>query len=629
MTRESEEQPVVTDLRSALERLKRFPGQLLETSHPVDPHAELAGVYKRVGAGGTVARPTQLGPTMLFNSITGYPEARVPVGLMAGRHQVGLLLDSSPRTLTQRIAEAYKRARGPIDVSPAAAVCQEVIYRAEDPGFDLRRILPVPTNTDQDAGPYFCLGLVLGSDPELGTDVTIHRLCVRGKDELSIFFASGRHIDAFRKRVEAQGKPLPISVNMGLEPAIYIGVCFEAPTTPLGYNELAMVGGLRNSPVGLADCVSVPQKAIAGAEIVSNRRVVEDQHTQTGHAMPEFSGYNGAANPSLPVINVTAVTTRRNPILQTLVEPGEEHVNLADLPTEASIFKACYDAMPGFVSEVYTHSAEGGKFLAVLKCNKRSAFNDGKARQAALLAFGTYSELKQIILVDEDVDIFDSNGVLWVLTTRFQGDRNVIVMPGVSGHVLGPSQTPEYNPSLPAKGTTAKTIFDCTVPFRLKVEFARARFCDVGPRPYTPTSIWSIRPDDHYTETATHRRRHGRLRYRVCRAPSQCCARSVSKPISLSAADTPEFPKEWKQGSLATREALNQLRKESGLEWSFLSPSADLSPGQRTGRFRLGKDQLLVDANRKSRISIEDYAMAMIDEVKKPTHIRQRCTVGY
>ena len=93
--------------------------------------------------------------------------------------------------------------------------------------------------------------------------------------------------------------------------------------------------------------------------------------------------------------------------------------------------------------------------------------------------------------------------------------------------------------------------------------------------------------------------------------------------------DTPEFPKDWKQGSLATREALNLLRKEPSLDWSFLAPSADLSPGQRTGKFRLGKDQLLTDANGKSHISTQDYAVAMLDEVERPAHIRQRFTVGY
>jgi 4-hydroxy-3-polyprenylbenzoate decarboxylase len=492
MPNECDAAPPVTDLRSALERLKRFPGQLIETNHLVDPNGELAGVYKRVGAGGTVERPTQLGPAMLFNSVVGYPGSRVLVGLMASRKRVGILLDSPPRELTQRMADACRSALGPVKVGPAEAKCQEVIYRAADLDFDLRKILPAPTNTDQDAGPYFCLGLVLASDPELGTDVTIHRLCVQGKDEMSIFFAPGRHIDAFRERAEAAGRPFPISVNMGLDPAIYLGSCFEAPTTPIGYDELAIAGGLRNTPVGLVDCITVEQKAIAHAEIViegyivPGKRVAEDQNTRTGRAMPEFTGYHGAANRALPVIRVTAITTRRNPILQTLVGPGEEHVSLVGIPTEASIYSALRDAMPGVITEVYAHSSGGGKFLAILKCNKQSDFDDGRARQAALLAFGVYSELKNIILVDQDVDIFDTNDVLWAMQTRLQGDKDILVIPGVSCHVLDPSQSPDYNPSLPAKGTTAKTIFDATVPFQLKENFERAGFRDVDPRPFAP-----------------------------------------------------------------------------------------------------------------------------------------------
>jgi len=106
-------------------------------------------------------------------------------------------------------------------------------------------------------------------------------------------------------------------------------------------------------------------------------------------------------------------------------------------------------------------------------------------------------------------------------------------------------------------------------------------------------------------------------------------AGSLEVTPGVQSVDMPGFPAEYKQGALATREALNMLRKESGLEWSFLSPSADLFPGQRTGRFRLGTDQLLTNAQGESRISVEDYAMAMINEVEKPQHIRRRFTVGY
>ena len=106
-------------------------------------------------------------------------------------------------------------------------------------------------------------------------------------------------------------------------------------------------------------------------------------------------------------------------------------------------------------------------------------------------------------------------------------------------------------------------------------------------------------------------------------------AGSLEVKPGVQALDLPGFPAEYKQGALATREALNMLRKESSLDWSFLSPSADLFPGQRTGNFRLGTDQVLKDANGQSRISTQDYAMAMIDEVERPAHVRQRFTVGY
>ena len=93
--------------------------------------------------------------------------------------------------------------------------------------------------------------------------------------------------------------------------------------------------------------------------------------------------------------------------------------------------------------------------------------------------------------------------------------------------------------------------------------------------------------------------------------------------------DSPDMPAWVKPGALATMNALDQLRQEPELEWSYLSPSAELEPGQRTGKFRLGNDQLLVDPTGQSKISVQDYAIAMIDELERPTHLRQRFTVGY
>jgi putative NADH-flavin reductase len=93
--------------------------------------------------------------------------------------------------------------------------------------------------------------------------------------------------------------------------------------------------------------------------------------------------------------------------------------------------------------------------------------------------------------------------------------------------------------------------------------------------------------------------------------------------------DTPEFPAAYKATAQGARDALLMLREETALNWTMLSPSAVLAPGPRTGRFRLGGEQLLVDADGKSHISVADYAVAMLDELEKPAHPRQRFTVGY
>jgi len=142
--------------------------------------------------------------------------------------------------------------------------------------------------------------------------------------------------------------------------------------------------------------------------------------------------------------------------------------------------------MPGRVRNVYAHSAGGGKFVAVLQFRKASPNDEGRQRQAALLAFSAFPELKHVFLVDEDVDIFDTNDVLWAMTTRYQGDLDTLWLPGVRGHVLDPTQSPLYDARIPARGVGCKAVFDCTVPFAQKERFRRASFMEVDPARFLP-----------------------------------------------------------------------------------------------------------------------------------------------
>ncbi|MFV9684057.1 NAD(P)-dependent oxidoreductase [Pseudomonas sp. NY15367] len=97
----------------------------------------------------------------------------------------------------------------------------------------------------------------------------------------------------------------------------------------------------------------------------------------------------------------------------------------------------------------------------------------------------------------------------------------------------------------------------------------------------------------------------------------------------LQLIDTPDFPAEYKEGAEGARQVLNMLRDEQELEWTFLSPAALLVPGPRTGKFRLGRDELLMNGDEPGSISTADLAVALIDETEKPQHIRQRFTLAY
>ncbi len=236
----------IVDLRTALEFLATVPGQLLSTAVAVDPYLELAGIYRRVGAGTPVAPPTRIGPAVLFENVKGF-DMKVVAGVLASR--------SGPRCYWGRRPTGWPSTCSPHSSGPslpsgrpsAEAPCQEVVLK---PPFDLRTLIPATTSTARDAGPFLNMALLRAEDPETGeSDVTIHRMCVIGPDTMTVNFTGPfRHIDQFRVKGERAGKPLPVSVSIGLDPAVYVATSFEAPTTPLGCDELTIAGGLRGRP---------------------------------------------------------------------------------------------------------------------------------------------------------------------------------------------------------------------------------------------------------------------------------------------------------------------------------------------------------------------------------------------
>ena len=198
----------IRSLRDAVEYLKTVPGEYAETDVAVKPHAEISGIYRYVGAGGTVKRPTKKGPAVMFNNVEGHEGARVLIGLLASRERVGMMLNEKPERLGFLLNEAVQNPVQPAVVASwrgclpgGGSLCG--VRR----GFDIRKLLPAPTNTPEDAGPYITMGMCYASDPETGdSDITIHRLCLQTERcDFHVLSCRGRGIWAYSVKKRKEG----------------------------------------------------------------------------------------------------------------------------------------------------------------------------------------------------------------------------------------------------------------------------------------------------------------------------------------------------------------------------------------------------------------------------------------
>lgn len=463
----------IKDLRTALEFLTSQDNELEIVSTPVEARCELGAFYAPRCGGVPVRPPTRSGPAMLFERVMPCDRPAV-VGMFGSRQRCASYIGTTHDRVAEKLIDAAHTPVLPLETRDAPV--QEVVHTE---GVDLAA-LPIPTMTPGDAGPYISLGLSMAKDPVTGRrNISVHRLCVQGPDTLTIWMVPGRHLESFFLSAKALGQPLPIAIHIGLDPAIYMASCCPSPLAPLGFNELDIASSLRGRPFEISPCLTVKADCISHAEYVLEGEITHDiipESRTATYSLPEFLGYNGKVHPGLPVVKIKAITHRSKPLFQTVIGPGYEQSILLGFGMEAGILYFLRQHVTKRVTNAYCSSAGGGHLLLFLQFRKASEQDDGVVRQAALAVFGVFRMIKQIVLVDDDVDVFSEEDIWWAMTTRFQIDRDLMTVSNVQGFPLDPSQNPAYSSTITAPGFTAKAVFDCTVPFRLKESFQRTVF---------------------------------------------------------------------------------------------------------------------------------------------------------
>ncbi|HEX9118017.1 MAG TPA: UbiD family decarboxylase [Anaerolineae bacterium] len=410
-------------------------GHLVKIEDEVDPHLELA---RR--AAGLDGRP------VLFRRVAGsaYP---VLIGACSDRRYFGMALDVPPDRLIFRLAAALAAPQAPPALATAA--CREVCETAVD-----LAALPFLTHYPTDGGAYATAAVVFIDDPDTGPNASYHRLLRLDHRRLAARLVERRGTDsAWRKAIQGDGMAGPPAVRPGLPVAIGIGlplhVLLAASMAPApGVDEMTIAQALAPTPMATcANGIRVP----AAAEFVLEGRITADLVNE-GPFVDLTGTYDFVRRQ--PVIEIERITHRRDAVYQALLPGRLEHRLLMGMPREPTI----YAEVNRVACCRNVHITPGGaSWLHAVVQIAKQAPDDG--RQAVAAAFRGHGSLKHVVVVDEDVDIFDPSDVEWAIATRFQADRGLWVFPDEPASSLDPSA--HHTPG--QKSRSAKMGLDATI----------------------------------------------------------------------------------------------------------------------------------------------------------------------
>lgn len=440
--------------RTALARLEKA-GRVTHVRREVSTDLEAAGLMKRHDGD----------RALLFERVAGH-RIKVLGNFLGSPANAEAAFGLDQRGIRERMRCALSAPIPPQRVETGP--CQDVVKTS---GIDLGRDLPVLRHSPGDAGRFITAGVVIVRDPDTGVhNASYHRLQLIGPDRTAIRLDYGRHLRTAYERAQKTGRPLPIAVCLGSDLALHYAAAFMGSQMPLDADELAAAGGLGGRPLEMVRCVTQDLSVVAETEIVIEGEVT----TETTHEGPfaEFVGYQSDAGPA-PVVKVTALTHRRDPLYHAINGAGRETIMLRKYVLEASALQALRAAVP-IVEDVEMTPGGLYRFHLVVQVKKQRAGDEGMQRNAMLAAFAALKDLDYVIVVDDDIDIRDPVDVEYALATRFEASRDMMLITGARGH--------EYIRVSDA-GIRTKLGLDATVPIGERERFRRAEFArvELGP----------------------------------------------------------------------------------------------------------------------------------------------------
>jgi 2,5-furandicarboxylate decarboxylase 1 len=385
---------------------------------------------------------------VMFRAV-GPERAELAANVTGSRTRIARAFGVAPNELTQEIQRRLRNPSQILDVTRAEAPAQEVVLTGDEA--DLTA-LPVHLQHGADGAPYISSSTDFVVDPKTGfTNVGIRRLMLRGRQEAGVDLNSPSDLRAIYEASAAAGKPLPVSFVVGSHPIDHLAAVMRLPS-----DDLALMSALRDAPLPVVKSVTSDVRVPADAEWVLEGYLDPRGHVEAEGPYGEFLGYYGAVKRN-PVFHLTAITRRRDALFQTSTIGGKwlsrtDTAQLNGVRTEVMIWRALETAVREPLA-VYATTSSGGMYTLRVAIRQRVP---GEARNAIAACFGALTNVKHVFVVDPDIDIFSDEQMDWALATRFQADRDLMVMDNM--------RTVPIDPSLMGARVGAKAGFDLTWP---------------------------------------------------------------------------------------------------------------------------------------------------------------------
>jgi 2,5-furandicarboxylate decarboxylase 1 len=422
------------DLQNYLKDVQRnYPEELQEIKETVSHEYEVTAYW--------YAYSKLNNPILFFKSVEGYNTPLV-TNIFGNVNRVARIIGAEPKTMYDAWSKKTANPIYPKYVSDG--IVKEVkIYESE---VNVYR-LPVLKFFQEDGGRYITSGIVVSNDPDTGVvNLSFARMVLKAPNKLGLSMHSRGNLWHYYQKAIRKGLPwLDVAVVIGCHPTLYLAAATRKT------DEYVIAGALAGNPVELVRCETKDIYVPANAEIVLEGRILTGV-TENEGPFSEYTGYVSGRSTN-NVMQVDCITRRRDAVYYTIIPSrSSEHLLLGGFPSNAEVYARLKESIPQVCG--INFPIWGTHFVAVIAVDKQG--RDGVQIRAALRLIGEDPYVKYVILVDDDVDVYDDNEVLWCIATRSQPDRNI--------HIIGPTDGNMLDPSQEKMGITSRAIIDATRP---------------------------------------------------------------------------------------------------------------------------------------------------------------------